>query len=182
MHSMCVPPALGLPHTFRVAPPQALPNTTVVTFDTFEQSYQRAALHHMRHDLGLSSRLHVGIGDTLHTVRSFAEAHRHMRCDLAHPAVADRKHSDLLAFHAMSRFPAALVMTTVLRKQSVAHKQAIHSKVNAWDDALRDGLIWNSTCLPATRSQIQFQRASRERERDQFCDSASFRTLAAVQT
>ena len=166
---MCVAAALEL-HA-RVTT-QALPNTTVVTFDTFEQSYQRAALHHMRHDLGLSSRLHVGIGDTLHTVRSFAGAHRHMRCDLAHPAVADRKHSDLLALHAMSRIPTALVMTTALRKPSVAHKQAIHSKVNAWDDALRDGLIWNSTCLPATRPQIQ--RAASQ-ERDQlFCDSAPF--------
>ena len=161
---------------------QALPNTTVVTFDTFEQSYQHAALHHMRHDLGLSSRLHVSIGDTLHSVRNFAEAHRHMRCDLAHPSLPGREHSDLLALHAMSRIPTALVMTTVLRKQSVSHKRTTDSRVDAWDDALRDGLIWNSTCLPATRPRTVgsgnrfIQRASQEIVQ-MSCDSAPFENL-----
>ena len=148
-----------------------------MTFDTFEQSYQRAALHHMRHDLGLSSRLHVGIGDTKHSVRSFGEAHRHVRCDLAHPAVPDRKHSDLLALHAMSRIPTALVMTTVIRKQNVADKPSARSwdsawdgGRHAWDDALRDLLILNSTCLPpkqpdAAGTDLKFIR------NDTFCDS-----------
>ena len=40
----------------------ALPNTTVVTFDTFERGYQRAALHYIRHDLGLRSRLRFSVG------------------------------------------------------------------------------------------------------------------------
>ena len=163
----------------RVAPPQALPNTTVVTFDTFEHSYQRAALHHMRHDLGLSSRLHVGIGDTKHSVRSFGEAHRHVRCDLAHPAVPDRKHGDLLALHAMSRIPTALVMTTVIRKQNVADKPTARSWDSAWDDARRDLLILNSTCLPPKRpnavgTDFKFIR------NDTFCDSTPLESLTTA--
>ena len=165
---------------------QALPNTTVVTFDTFEQSYQRAARHHMRHDLGLSSRLHVGIGDTRHSVRSFAEAHRHVRCDLAHPAVPDRKHSDLLALHAMSRIPTALVMTTVIREQNVADKPIARSWVSAWDDgrhawddALRDLLILNSTCLPPNRPNAvgtDFKIIRNET----FCDSTPLESLTTA--
>jgi hypothetical protein len=124
----------------------ALPNTTVVTFDTFERGYQRAALRYIRHDLGLDSRLHVGVGDTRHTVRSFAEAHRRVRCELAHPSVPNREHSDMLALQAMSRIPRALVMPTALGKQS-----KVYGPAGSWEDALRNGVIRNSTCRPAMR-------------------------------
>ena len=124
----------------------ALPNTTVVTFDTFERGHQRAALRYIRHDLGLDSRLHVGVGDTRHTVRSFAEAHRRVRCDLAHPSVPKREHSDMLALQAMSRIPRALVMPTALGKQS-----EVYGPAGSWEDALRNGVIRNSTCRPAMR-------------------------------
>jgi len=124
----------------------ALPNTTVVTFDTFERGYQRAALHYIRHDLGLSSRLRFSVGDTAHTVRIFAQAHPHMRCDLAHPSVPSREHSDLLALRAMSHIPGAYVMPTALGSQSV-----LYGLTGLWKDALRSGVIKNSTCRPAIR-------------------------------
>ena len=142
---------------YRVAP-QALPNTTVVTWlsaSAAQRGYQRAALHYIRHDLGLSSRLHVGIGDTLHTVRSFAEAHRHMRCDLAHPSVPGREHSDLLALQAMSRIPRAFVimskfMPADMASQSADRTPILHRPARSWEDALRDGLVWNPRCAART--------------------------------
>ena len=149
----------------------ALPNTTVVTFDTFQRSYQRAALRYIRHDLGLDSRLHVGVGDTRHTVRSFAEAHRHVRCDLAHPSVPNREHSDMLALQAMARIPRALVimsksMPADMASQSAGRTRILHRPARSWEDALRDGLIWNPRCAARTVGHI--------------CKSTAIQNLTAV--
>ena len=141
---------------YRVAP-QALPNTTVVTFDTFGRPYQRAALRYIRHDLGLSSRLHVGIGDTLRTVRHFAEAHRHMRCDLTHPLHG----RDMAALQVMSRIPRALVIMPKFRP------------TRSWEDALRDGLIWNSTCAALTVGGSDYKFIEGEKQHV-FCNSPPF--------
>ena len=139
-----------------------LPNTTVVTFDTFEQSYQRAALDYMRRELGLSSRLssrlHAVAGDTLRTVPGFAAANPHIRCDLSHPSVPRREHHDILSLYAMSR-AQALVMPTALGSNSV-----VYGSGGSWKAALRDGLIWRSQCGAAmeartVHSQYRFAQA-----------------------
>tara|TARA_B100000787_G_scaffold113200_1_gene84295 strand:+ start:60 stop:557 length:498 start_codon:yes stop_codon:yes gene_type:complete len=161
--------------------PQALPNTTVVTWlsaSAAQRGYQRAALHYIRHDLGLSSRLHVGgIGDTLYTVRSFAEAHRHLRCDLAHPSVPGREHSNLLALQAMSRIPRALVIMPKFMSAERADKTPfLHRPTRSWEDALRDGLIWNSTCAARTvgGSDYKFIEGSKKQVDHVFCNSPPF--------
>ena len=147
----------------------ALPNTTVVTFDTFERGYQRAALHYIRHDLGLRSRLRFSVGDTAHTVRNFAQAHPHMRCDLAHPSVPKRERSDMLALRAMSHVPGAYVMPTALHQQGV-----LYGSTGLWEDALRSGVIKNSTCRPAMRprsvgADFQFHHKSASVVHHMFC-------------
>jgi hypothetical protein len=88
----------------------------------------------------------ASVGDTAHTVRIFAQAHPHMRCDLAHPSVPSREHSDLLALRAMSHIPGAYVMPTALGSQSV-----LYGLTGLWEDALRSSVIKNSTCRPAIR-------------------------------
>ena len=168
---------------YRVAP-QALPNTTVVTWlsaSAAQRGYQRAALHYIRHDLGLSSRLHVGgIGDTLYTVRSFAEAHRHLRCDLAHPSVPGREHSNLLALQAMSRIPRALVIMPKftpadMTSQSADKTPILHRRTRSWEDALHDGLIWNSRCAARTvGSDYKFIERSEKQVDHMFCNSPTF--------
>lgn len=54
----------------------------------------------------------------------------------------------MLSLHAMSR-ARAFVMPTALGQHSV-----VYGPHGSWQDALRDGLIWDSHCGPATQSHV----------------------------
>ena len=91
-----------------------------------------------------------------------------MRCDLAHPSVPKRERSDMLALRAMSHVPGAYVMPTALHSQSVLYASYL------WEDALRSGVIKNSTCRPAMRprsvgADFQFHHKSASVVHHMFC-------------
>ena len=126
-----------------------LPNTSVVTFDVFDRSYQRVVLRYLQQTLGLSPRLKAVTGDSLNSVGNFAEAHRDLRCDLAHPSVPGRENSDLLSLRALSR-RGAWVMPTALGRDNAE----VYGPRGSWPSAIRDGLIVDSRCAPAMRPRV----------------------------
>ena len=133
-----------------------IPNVTVLTFDTLERGYQRAAHAHIAGGPH-ADRLTLVRGDTRATLPALAEAQLGARCDFVHPSVPDREHDDLVN---LRRFSSA---STVVMPASARLDPAPHGALNA---SIRAKLVCGPVRCAAARDAHRrlgaaFQSAAR---------------------
>ena len=119
-----------------------IPNVTVLTFDTLERDYQRAAYAHIAGGPH-ADRLTLVRGDTRDTLPALGATHPRARCDFVSPTVPSREHDDLVNLRRYAS-GSTVVMPTAARRDAVLGADG------ALNASLRAKLVCGPTrCAPA---------------------------------